>query len=115
MDGCPGGWTAGWELAPRASMAVVLMQACFRCLTALTCIRPACLLARKALGRLQSGCCMLVANGVNEAQRQDDCWCFVSVDLATSALLWLAHVTSTHSREHLEHTGKAAGALCACV
>ena len=30
-------------------------------------------------------------------------------------LLWITLVTSTHSHAHPEHTGKAAGALCACV
>ena len=50
------------------------MQACSCCLTALGCIRPACPLAWKALGRPQITCCMLPANGVNEARRQQ-CWC----------------------------------------
>ena len=66
------GWTVpadgqlDGQLAPRASMAAVLMQACSCCLTALVCFQAACARAWQALGRLQVACCMLVTDGAKQ-------------------------------------------------
>ena len=45
----------------------VFVQACSCGPTALVCIQPACLLARRPLSRPKTACCMRCATGVNEA------------------------------------------------
>ena len=89
-DTVPRGWTPGWAATPRASAAAVLQQACSHCLTALTCIQAACLLARQALGRAQTACHTVAATDVKEVVRQccRCCRCFELVLPAATACGW---------------------------
>ena len=89
-DTVPRVWTPGWAATPRASTAAALAQACSHCLTALTCIQAACLLARQALGRAQTACHTVAATDVNEVVRQccRCCRCFELVLPAATACGW---------------------------